>query len=97
MSSGDGLHSFMPETMTVSYSGKCIKREIRVNCFYQDKIQFKGREGGRKGGREQGLAREKFKAYDGEACGLSLGKEQIAESSSQAGAQGRPVGLVWKC
>lgn len=52
MSSGDGLHSFMPETMTVSYSGKCIKREIRVNCFYHDKIQFKGREGGREGGKE---------------------------------------------
>ena len=55
MSSGDGLHSFMPETMTVSYSGKCIKREIRVNCFYHDKIQFKGKEGENKGLQERNL------------------------------------------
>lgn len=74
-----------------------LKGNSCVNWFYHDKIQFKGREGGRIGGREQGHAREKFKAYDGEACGLSLGKEQIAESSRQAGAQGRPVGLLLKC
>ena len=38
-----------------------------------------------KGEREQGHAREKLKGYDGETCGLSFGKEQIAGGRSQDG------------